>query len=193
MENSLEKRGKKRARRRDIRRALLTAVKISAVLGLAITAPKVITALHKTGIVDFNPSADGAVARTRRQLIAAGFLARNENGLLRLTQKGSARLARLEARELVHKKPRRWDGRWRVLIFDVPEHRRSLRNKLRRTLLSVGFLRLQDSVWIYPYDCEDFILLLKADFRIGKDVLYMVVDELESDRDVRTHFGLPKR
>lgn len=114
----------------------------------------------------------------------------NERGYLRLTPKGKNMLALMEARDRFRRKPKRWDGRWRILIFDIPEYRKSTRNKMRRTLRSVGFLRLQDSVWIYPHDCEDFIVLLKADFKIGRDVLYMIVDELEGDGWVRKHFGL---
>ena len=53
------------------------------------------------------------------------------------------------------------------------------------------FVRLQDSVWIYPYDCEDIITLLKADFQIGKDMLYMIVEMLEYDKRLRNHFDLP--
>ena len=56
--------------------------------------------------------------------------------------------------------------------------------------MHIGFVRLQDSVWVYPYDCEDLIVLLKADFKIGKDVLYMIVDEMEGDTHLRKEFGL---
>ena len=54
-----------------------------------------------------------------------------------------------------------------------------------------GFVRLQDSVWIYPYDCEDLISLAKTNFRIGADVLYMIVERLEHDTHLREHFSLP--
>lgn len=80
-----------------------------------------------------------------------------------------------------------------MLIFDIPEYRKGLREKIRRSLIAVGFERLQDSVWVYPYDCEDFIMLLKADFKVGKDMLYMVVDELEYDLPLRRRFGLRSR
>jgi len=56
--------------------------------------------------------------------------------------------------------------------------------------MHIGFVHLQDSVWTYPYDCEDLIVLLKADFKIGKDILYMIVDELEGDWRLRKEFGL---
>ena len=45
---------------------------------------------------------------------------------------------------------RRWDRRWRIVIFDIPERRKSVRAKLRRFMQEYGFVRLQDSVWIYP-------------------------------------------
>ena len=78
-----------------------------------------------------------------------------------------------------------------MLVFDIPEYRRSLREKIRLTLLNIGFVRLQDSVWIYPYDCEDLVNLLKVDFQVGKDLLYLIVDSIENDRNFRKSFGLP--
>jgi len=77
-----------------------------------------------------------------------------------------------------------------VLIFDIPEKRKGTREKVRRTLISLGFERLQDSVWVFPYDCEDLITLLKVDFKIGKDILYLVVESLEYDLPLRKKFGL---
>ena len=79
------------------------------------------------------------------------------------------------------------------LFFDIPERRRGTREKIRATLITLGFIRLQDSVWVYPYDCEDLILILKADFKIGKDVLYIIADQIEYDAPLRTYFNLPKR
>src|SRR3989344_5740250 len=69
--------------------------------------------------------------------------------------------------------------------------RKGLRDKIRNTLLSMGFLKLQNSAWIYPYDCEDLINLLKADFKVGKDLLYLIVDSIENDKSFRKSFALP--
>lgn len=91
------------------------------------------------------------------------------------------------------KRPRRWDRRWRVVLFDISERRRSIRDQLRSFMQEYGFVRLQDSAWIYPYDCEELIALAKADFRLGSAVLYMIVEQLENDRALRTHFQLPVR
>jgi hypothetical protein len=46
-------------------------------------------------------------------------------------------------------------------------------------------------VWVYPYDCEDLITLLKADFKIGKDLLYVITESIENDKWLRQSFGFP--
>ena len=53
-----------------------------------------------------------------------------------------------------------------------------------------GFVQLQQSVWIYPYNCVEFIELLKTDLSFGKNIRYMVVEKLDHDENLRKHFGL---
>ena len=100
-------------------------------------------------------------------------------------------MLQMETERTAIAKKRKWDRRWRVVIFDIPERRKSVRASLRRFMNEYGFVRLQDSVWIYPYDCEDLIALAKANFRVGADVLYMIVERLEHDKHLREHFKLP--
>ena len=118
-----------------------------------------------------------------------------KNGLLRwnkrfleLTAKGKEKLREWKRCEYKILCPEKWDGKWRVLIFDIPEKQKHLRNKVRVTLWAIGFKHLQHSVWVYPHDCEDFVSLLKADFKIGKNLLYVIVEAIENDRVLRDYF-----
>ena len=77
-------------------------------------------------------------------------------------------------------------------MLDIPEYRRKTRSRLRALMNDFGFLRLQDSVWVSPYDCEDLISLVKAELKVGKDILYAVVDQIENDSWIKKHFGLGK-
>ena len=113
-----------------------------------------------------------------------------KNGLVHLTEKGETALARYTLEEKTHMRPKRWDKKWRVIIFDINEKRKRIRESVRRMLLSFGFVRLQDSVWVYPYDCEDLIVLLKAELKIGKELLYMIVDSIENDTGLKRHFEI---
>ena len=78
--------------------------------------------------------------------------------MYRLTQKG--RIHALGGHDPKACWARRWDGRWRLILFDVPEVRHSVRTRLRRYLQERGFGYLQNSVWITPHPvCEQRALL----------------------------------
>ncbi len=186
----MEKAARKRAFRRNLKVTVLEAISMIEDFRSALVRRRVFTLLDERGLP--RRKYDGSnIDRARKQLVADGSLV-YENSKLRLTKKGETLLRKREM-QMQTTKARRWDGRWRVLIFDIPEYRKSLREKIRRTLISIGFERLQDSVWVYPHDCEDLITLLKADLRVGKDVQYMIVDEIENDRSLRKRFELRTR
>ncbi len=184
----LETQSKRLSRRRELQKMILGAVAVAGLIGVALVAPNVIGAMGKLGMLPTKRQRE-TVSRSRDRLIERGLL-HYDGKFLRLTPQGERELRRLETADFKLKKPRRWDGKWRVLIFDIREERKTLREKVRRTLSTIGFVRLQDSVWIYPYDCEDLITFLKADFKIGKDILYMIVESLEYDKNLRSLFGL---
>lgn len=158
-------------------------------LSVALMAPNALKILGSFGIKTSDKTKN-AIARSRKRLVQSGLLEYMPQGLLRLTEKGRAKLRQLELNDYALQKPKRWDKKWRVLIFDIKETRRSTRDKIRHTLSIIGFIRLQHSVWVYPYDCEDTITLLKADFEIGKDLLYLIVDTIENDKKLKRAFEL---
>lgn len=49
---------------------------------------------------------------------------------------------------------RSWDGRWRLVLFDIPIRQNAHRNRVRRYLRENGFGCLQDSVWVTPDPLE---------------------------------------
>lgn len=188
---SLEQENRRRTRRGNIQKAILGAVAAAGVLSVAAIAPVVLIAIGIIARGSLRKNRLTAISNARARLVSAGLLIYTESGLLRLTPKGETKLRELKLADFKLKRPKRWDGKWRLLIFDIREERRPTRDKVRRTLRAIGFARLQDSVWVYPYDCEDLITLLKADFKIGKDLLYLIVDTIEHDRSLRERFSLP--
>lgn len=108
---------------------------------------------------------------------------------LRLTTAGQQLLVHYELRENPIKIPKRWDGKWRIIIFDVKEERRYLRDRVREQLQQWGFYQLQKSVWVYPYECEELIELLKTGHRLRHDLLYLTVVDMAQDKKQRKHFG----
>ena len=186
---NLEQRSKKKRSKQNIQKAILGIVAITGILAVAAVAPGVIQLLKPLN-VELKRRQKEIIARSRQKLVKDGFLVYKDR-FLKLTTKGEEKLSRLRLEDWKMEKPKKWDGRWRMLIFDIPERNRYVRNKIRQTLLHIGFVKVQQSVWIYPYDCEDFITLLKANFKIGKDLLYLIVDSMENDKIFREIFSLP--
>lgn len=193
--NTLEASVKKRARRNLIRDTLLTSIALVPAFTIAMAAPKVLSMIEDE-YLDFVIPRDPKqrlrenISRLKRKGLIA-FEKTDCGTVLHLTAKGRKELERLTYSKMPLQKPRRWDGRWRLVIFDIPETRKTQRNRIRSLVRGFGFFCLQDSVWVYPYDCEDMIALLKTDLRIGKDLLYIIADAIEYDRPLRLHFKLP--
>lgn len=185
---SLEKEVAKKNKRTNLKNIVLATVAIAGMMAVAAVAPNVLGAMGKLGLIPKKRQKE-FIQAARDRLIKNGFLQR-EDGKLKITPRGRIHLIKETSWANTKNHIKKWDGKWRVLIFDIPEKRRVAREQIRMTLLNIGFMRLQDSVWIFPYDCEDLITLLKADMKIGKNVLYMIVEALEYDKPVRSYFGL---
>ena len=189
MTTSLEKKVKKS----NIQKIILESVKLAGIISIGLVAPNVLVAMKKMGLIT-HPRQIESIKRSRDLLIRRGLL-ENKTGQLQITQGGRRYLLKClslgDNKKL--NKDKKWDKKWGVLIFDIPENRRFDRDNIRRALISIGFMRLQDSVWVYPYKCEDLISLLKADTEIGEEVLYMIVEALENDEPIKKYFGLNKK
>lgn len=95
----------------------------------------------------------GGFLRQIRTLEAKGWIESKEDPaaterVYRLTNKGLLRA--IGGVNPPERWDRGWDGKWRMILFDLPETQRSLRNEFRRMLRNAGFGGLQGSVWISP-------------------------------------------
>ena len=176
---------------------LLRSLAVAGIISVALVAPKVTRLLKKLD----------RPAKNRSQLyrrINQGISRLEQTGLVTvsgeyaqrrvaITEKGRKVLENIEFGEYEIPEPAFWDGKWRVLIFDVIERRRRVRNQLRRLLQGKGFFRLQDSVWIYPYPCDEFVSLVRAHLKSGVgEMRSFVAEALESDKSLREHFRIPE-
>ena len=188
----LEAESRRKRRIGYVQQAILSAVAVGGIMAVAMVAPNIFQAIPRLieNKYKFNYRARSAAARLAEKGYVR-FIERSGKKCIEITPAGTRALA-LEAEKVTlrTRAKRRWDKRWRMIMFDIPEGRRRTRVRLRETMREMSFLRLQDSVWIFPYDCEDVITLLKADLHIGKDALYAIVEKLENDTPIRKHFGL---
>lgn len=106
---------------------------------------------------------------------------------LRLTAKGRAKLYREHLKDIKLTRKKKWDKKWRMVMFDIPEERRRARDDLRMILKQLGFLEFQKSVFVFPDPCRAEINFIINTLDIDKYVFY-VVSEISPDTALRKHF-----
>jgi DNA-binding transcriptional regulator PaaX len=107
-----------------------------------------------------------------------------------LTAKGKKLVKQYELEKLKIKKPPRWDKKWRIVIFDIPEEKRPLRDVFRRRLKKLGFHELQHSVWAHPYDCVSEIKCLVDFYTVPQYVHLLETSSFSNDKFLKKKFSL---
>lgn len=196
MEESIESRVTKRARRNRIRNVILLSAYGAVGVGMIIMVPNAVRLLkYVEKAVGPTPRLQQRVSQKYSELISQGVfrrIATQEGSRIELTEKGIKIAEELSQREEVRPvKQKKWDQKWRIIMFDVWERRRKVRDELREILKEVGFIKVQNSAWAYPYPCEKLLVFLRTHLRLGHGILYVVADEIEHDEKLRSHFKLP--
>lgn len=100
---------------------------------------------------------------------------------IELTPKGKQRLAKYVFDDVKLSIPRKWDKKWRIVVFDIPKKFNNVRDILRQTLNRLGFYKLQDSVYVYPHDCIGLIKYIEETYEIGEYVQFVVAERIETE------------
>ncbi len=83
-----------------------------------------------------------------------------------------------------------WDRKWRMVLFDIPEERKSSRNAFKKKLDQLGFIQLQHSVYVHPYECHNQIELIRVAYEVKQFVKILLVDKIEGELELRKKFGI---
>jgi len=106
---------------------------------------------------------------------------------IKLTHKGQLETLLYGLRS---EKQDQWDGKWRIVIFDIPEKSRSKRDMIRRLLRREGFVRLQNSVFISPFKLQRKSVEYLKKSHLLHYIRILRVDEVDDDKDLRVRFKL---
>lgn len=115
-----------------------------------------------------------------------GLIAGDIKQDLTLTAKGALALEDLSFRQL--KQYKKWDKKWRVVIFDIPESKRPARDQIRRLVKDLGFLKLQISVWAHPLPCLEQFKLIRESYGIQEHLMLLEVNHSHELNKALKHF-----
>jgi hypothetical protein len=174
---------------------MLAGIAVGTVLTVAVAAPG---ALQVAGFSRPDRRTYNQMTKARLRLLHGWLIAsvRKPDGTrgYRLTKKGEKKLAEFLIAARAKQNHGRWDGRWRVLLYDIPESHRKHRDRIREVIRMFGCYQLQKNVWIYPYpSAKDLLVYLHLLYgKGGADILLVETKSFDGDQKARIHFGFKK-
>lgn len=125
----------------------------------------------------------------KRQLIKIDR--KNDEVFVKIIDHKNVSILKYSLKEILAlKKKKDWKGKWFMVVFDVPEEERRKRNYLRRFLREIGFYPYNQSVYVFPYECEKEVNLIKQIVEGGKYICYIVAEKLERENQLKSFFGI---
>lgn len=137
-----------------------------------------------------------------RHLIYNAIKRLNKKRLVELTQKGDDLYIKIteNGRKLIKNfdydnltlpRPKKWDKKWHLVIFDIPEKKNKERRAFSLKLKNMGLYPLQESVFIYPHDCQNEIDFICEFLSISQYINYCIVENItKKEGELRKIFNL---
>lgn len=173
-----------------IAKSLLILLAIGGVITVAVVAPNIFAAFGKRKGHRRFFATDG-FRYAKRTLRKQGLIQRNVAvNSLELTDRGRERALKIAFTDLKIKEPERWDGRWRIVFFDVPTKQNWGRDGFRNKLKLMGFFPFQKSVFVYPYPCDEEICFLSDVYNLEGRVHLVETDLIREDKVLKEYFNL---
>lgn len=132
---------------------------------------KAVRALYQAKLVDFKENRDDSVT-------------------IVLTDNGKTKALTYNVETMSVPNMKRWDKKWRMVIFDIPEKFKKARDALARSLKNMGFLQFQKSVFVHPFDCENEVDFVIEFFNLRPYVRFIIAENIDNKLHLKQHFNL---
>jgi len=184
--------GTKEAKATQVALAIVAVASLPFVMMIAVSMGNAVQIFRKfpTGKKYNKKEVFNAFKHLKREKLIEYISSKDGQTVIRITRKGQGKLYSFAIDKMVIKKCKKWDGKWRLVTFDLPIRFNKARNALRFKLKQLGFVQFQKSLWIYPYPCEEEILFIADYFKVAKYVEILEVNSITRDVFFRKHFKL---
>ena len=107
-----------------------------------------------------------------------------------LNENGKRKALRFNIDKLEISKPNKWDGKWRIVMFDIPEKLKRLRESLRMHFREIGLVELQKSVLVFPYPCIKEIEFILEFYNARRYVRFILAERVDNEIHLKKKFNL---
>ncbi|MBI2051515.1 CRISPR-associated endonuclease Cas2 [Candidatus Roizmanbacteria bacterium] len=192
------KQADKKIRSWELRDAVLAAIGISLVLGGSIMiSPNfpilvgiIIRVIEEVKGIKFPKTKINRVLKNLEKQEILSITREDDKVYVRIKNKYDGRVLKYSIKKLLDLKreKKKWTGKWYLVTFDVPEDQKNKREYLRGFLKEIGFYPYQKSVYIFPYECEEEVELVKKVVEGNKYINYIIAEKIEREVEIRRFF-----
>ena len=175
-----------------IGRALLATVALGGIFAVGAVAPNIFSAFGRYS--KRHNFSEKQIQKSfyylRRKKLIKILNEKDGVSRVKITKSGQKKFKEFAIDTMSINIPRRWDRKWRAVVFDVPEKYKAARDSLRRKLRELGFYQLQRSIFVHPYPVEEEVLFVAALFDIERFVEILTIDNLLDEKPLRNFFNI---
>lgn len=171
----------------------LKLIGIAGFSGIIVSAPNSLMALKQ--ILKKSPVRLSSPERILAELKRQGLVDVSNDANhwhFTLSPAGIHRLQQVIIDEVTIPRPAVWDGKWRLVAFDVPTSQSKQRKYFTAHLQRMDFHMLQKSMWVHPFPCFEQIEQVAGHYNLLRYCTLVEInrlDELSTKRLLR-HFSL---
>ena len=182
-------------RKGEIAKAILFCLVVAGAVSLAATAPNAFLLLkpllEKGSTRRVNKESLRRAIKRLHEKKMISLSVKGGKTILEITEKGKKRVREFEFDEMALEIPKKWDKRWTIILFDIPETRKVVRDALHRKLVELGCYQFNKSVFVYPSSCDDEIDFVSEFFSVSPYVTHFETFSLGvHEYRARKFFGL---
>lgn len=175
----------------ELAKNILKSLAIGGVLAAGLALPNIVQLLDFFGATESKEKLK--IIRTMKKMKERKLVRIYEkDGLdvVEITESGKKRVLSYDLENIKIIRPKKWDGYWRVIIFDIPEKNKKARRALNFKLNDMEFFPLQKSVFVCPFECDKEIDFVAGFFGIRRHVKRILAKEIENDDVLRRFYNL---
>lgn len=175
----------------ELAKEILIGLAGGALLVACVAMPgltKVIPLFRPNGARDRQRIKQSLRALQKNKLV--NIYTKNGNEVVEITNEGQKRVLEYNLDEMKLKVSKKWDGWWRIVMFDVPESKKVARDAMSRKIRELGLYPIQKSVFVSPYLCKNEIDFIGEFFDVREHIIYIMAKEIEGVRKLKEHFKI---
>ena len=175
----------------ELAKNILNNLAIGGVLAAGLAFPNIVQLLDFFGATEFGERRKimRALEKMKKRKLVRIY---DKDGLdvVEITESGKKKVLSYNLENIKINRPKKWDGYWRVIIFDIPEKNKKARRALSFKLNDMEFFPLQKSVFVCPFECDKEIDFVAEFFGVRKYIKRILAKEIENEDVLKRFYNL---